>query len=60
VARGKRHLARKRSEAMKPVAPSGTKRVCGNCTARFYDLDKRPIVCPKCQKELPDSAIIVS
>lgn len=45
---------------MKPVAPSGTKRVCGNCTARFYDLDKRPIVCPKCQKELPDSAIIVS
>ena len=26
----------------------GTKRLCGNCGAKFYDLNKDPIVCPKC------------
>ena len=26
----------------------GTKRLCGNCAAKFYDLNKAPIVCPKC------------
>jgi uncharacterized protein (TIGR02300 family) len=26
----------------------GTKRHCGNCGAKFYDLSKDPIVCPKC------------
>ena len=26
----------------------GTKRLCGNCAAKFYDLGKDPIVCPKC------------
>jgi uncharacterized protein (TIGR02300 family) len=26
----------------------GTKRLCGNCGVKFYDLDKDPIVCPKC------------
>ena len=26
----------------------GTKRLCGNCGAKFYDLSKSPIVCPKC------------
>jgi uncharacterized protein (TIGR02300 family) len=26
----------------------GTKRLCGNCAAKFYDLNKTPIVCPKC------------
>jgi uncharacterized protein (TIGR02300 family) len=26
----------------------GTKRLCGNCAAKFYDLSKSPIVCPKC------------
>jgi uncharacterized protein (TIGR02300 family) len=26
----------------------GTKRVCGNCTRKFYDLNKHPIVCPTC------------
>ena len=27
----------------------GTKRHCGGCGAKFYDLNKDPIVCPKCQ-----------
>jgi uncharacterized protein (TIGR02300 family) len=26
----------------------GTKRVCGSCTGKFYDLNKQPIVCPTC------------
>jgi uncharacterized protein (TIGR02300 family) len=26
----------------------GTKRLCDNCGAKFYDLNKDPIVCPKC------------
>jgi len=28
----------------------GTKRLCPGCGARFYDLNKDPIICPKCQK----------
>jgi uncharacterized protein (TIGR02300 family) len=26
----------------------GTKRLCASCGARFYDLSKTPITCPKC------------
>jgi uncharacterized protein (TIGR02300 family) len=26
----------------------GTKRLCQSCGAKFYDLSKDPIVCPKC------------
>jgi uncharacterized protein (TIGR02300 family) len=29
-------------------ADLGIKRVCPSCQARFYDLQKRPIECPKC------------
>src|SRR6478609_9055213 len=29
-------------------ADLGTKRGCPSCNARFYDLEKRPIECPKC------------
>ena len=27
----------------------GTKRLCANCGAKFYDLNKDPILCPKCE-----------
>ena len=27
----------------------GTKRLCQSCGAKFYDLSKTPIVCPKCE-----------
>ncbi|HSR78874.1 MAG TPA: TIGR02300 family protein [Xanthobacteraceae bacterium] len=27
----------------------GTKRFCSNCSSKFYDLHKSPIVCPNCQ-----------
>ena len=26
----------------------GTKRLCASCSAKFYDLNKTPITCPKC------------
>jgi len=26
----------------------GAKRICPNCSAKFYDLNKMPVVCPKC------------
>ncbi|MBR7158929.1 MAG: TIGR02300 family protein [Alphaproteobacteria bacterium] len=29
----------------------GTKRICASCGAKFYDLNREPIKCPKCGKE---------
>jgi uncharacterized protein (TIGR02300 family) len=37
----------KDSDVAKPEL--GTKRLCANCGAKFYDLSKDPIVCPKCE-----------
>lgn len=32
------------------IKPSwGLKRLCQGCGAHFYDLKRRPIVCPKCE-----------
>ncbi len=31
--------------------PRGFKRICMSCGSRFYDMNKRPIVCPSCQTE---------
>jgi uncharacterized protein (TIGR02300 family) len=28
----------------------GTKRLCADCGAKFYDLNQSPITCPKCSK----------
>lgn len=35
------------------VAPAerGLKRICMNCGTRFYDMNKRPIICPSCAME---------
>ncbi len=34
----------------------GTKRTCLNCGTRFYDMQRTPIVCPKCGSEnVPDA-----
>lgn len=27
----------------------GTKRMCQSCGARFYDMQRSPIICPKCE-----------
>lgn len=35
----------------------GTKRTCQGCGARFYDLQRNPIICPKCATVYdPDAA----
>jgi uncharacterized protein (TIGR02300 family) len=31
----------------------GTKCTCAGCAERFYDLNRSPIVCPKCGAEQP-------
>ena len=36
----------------------GTKRVCPSCAARFYDLQKRPIECPKCAFKFEPDALL--
>ncbi len=33
------------------INPMGFKRICTNCSGRFYDLNKRPIICPECNTE---------
>ena len=35
----------------------GTKRLCGSCGAKFYDLNKDPIVCPKCHTVMALAAL---
>jgi uncharacterized protein (TIGR02300 family) len=36
----------------------GSKQLCPNCQAKFYDLGKRPAHCPKCDHEFdPDEAV---
>jgi uncharacterized protein (TIGR02300 family) len=41
-------------------AELGTKRTCPNCAARFYDLLKNPITCPKCGTSFVAAAILPS
>ena len=36
----------------------GVKRVCPSCSARFYDMCRRPIVCPKCSGTFEVEAFI--
>ncbi len=36
----------------------GQKQICPNCAAKFYDLTRRPAVCPKCQTAFdPEEAV---
>jgi len=43
-----------------PVPPAGIKRKCSACAAKFYDLGKKPVICPKCKTALTDPDAIVS
>ena len=36
----------------------GTKRICPNCGARYYDLRRDPIVCPKCGAPIDPEALL--
>lgn len=38
-------------------AELGVKRICPSCGARFYDLMKRPIECPKCKFSFEPEAL---
>ncbi|TPW36360.1 TIGR02300 family protein [Oecophyllibacter saccharovorans] len=37
-------------------AELGLKRTCVNCGARFYDLNRDPAVCPKCDETQPSTS----
>ena len=41
-------------------AELGTKRTCPSCAARFYDLLKNPIVCPKCGANFVAASVLPS
>ena len=41
-------------------AELGSKRTCPNCAARFYDLKKEPITCPKCATSFIAQSILPS
>jgi len=36
----------------------GTKRICPSCGARYYDLSRDPIVCPKCSTPFDPEAFL--
>jgi uncharacterized protein (TIGR02300 family) len=36
----------------------GVKRICPSCSARFYDLCRQPIVCPKCANTFEPDAFV--
>ena len=36
----------------------GTKQICPNCQAKFYDLNKRPAHCPKCDTEFDPEEVV--
>ena len=38
-------------------AELGTKRVCPNCGARYYDLNRSPILCPRCGTQFELAAV---
>ena len=38
----------------------GAKRICHNCGARFYDMLRDPIVCPKCSTQFDPEALLKS
>lgn len=36
----------------------GTKQICPNCTAKFYDLNKHPAHCPRCAFEFDQEEVV--
>ena len=34
----------------------GTKRLCQSCAGKYYDLNREPVLCPKCQAEFDPTA----
>ena len=46
--------------ATSPNAGLGGRRACPHCEAKFYDLNKQPIVCPSCGKEFDPEILLKS
>ena len=38
----------------------GIKRTCGDCSTKFYDFKKDPIICPKCEAKYNPNTILKS
>jgi len=38
----------------------GAKQICPNCSAKFYDLTRRPAHCPKCDAEFDPEEVVKS
>ena len=38
-------------------AELGTKRVCPNCGSKYYDLNRSPIICPRCGTQFEPAAV---
>jgi uncharacterized protein (TIGR02300 family) len=38
----------------------GTKRICPNCGARYYDLSRKPVLCPRCATPFDPEAFLKS
>ena len=38
----------------------GAKQICPNCQAKFYDLNRRPAHCPKCDHEFDPEEVVKS
>jgi len=38
----------------------GTKRICPSCGARYYDLSRKPVICPKCTTPFDPEAFLKS
>lgn len=38
----------------------GLKRICQSCAAKFYDMQRSPIVCPKCGSEFDPESVMRS
>ena len=38
----------------------GIKRVCPSCSIRYYDFNKKPIICPKCEFEFDPDLLLKS
>ena len=42
------------------VSDLGQKHKCSGCGIKFYDFDKKPIICPACQVEFDPDALLKS
>lgn len=52
-----KHVESSPTKESAPIQPGklGQKRICIKCSAKFYDFEKNPIICPKCKAKMtPD------